>query len=139
SLHATNEEAVVFGWLCREALGVKSVALLAYADGDADKVLRVADKNPNRAGVSKVLSDLGLGTTTIGELTAQVSSGAVKALLVQGHEGEGVEELPKATARADVFVHVAHAHTSLVSGYHLTLSGLDWVQGAGTWLKVLNR
>ncbi len=68
SLQATCEEAYILGRFAKEVLGVTKIGLLAYADGEADELLRNADKNPNRAGVLKVFGDLGLSTYPSAEL-----------------------------------------------------------------------
>ena len=139
SLHATCEEAYVLGRLCKDTLGVDSVALLGHASGEADKLLRMADKNPNRLGVTQVLEGLGVRVVDQADLMKRLQAGAVKALLCVGHEGHDVTALAQASRRLEVFVHVAHARTALAEAAHVTLPGAAWVQVEGTWISGENR
>ncbi len=139
SLHATCEEAYVLGRLAKEVLGADGVTLLAHADGEADELLRVADKNPNRAGVALVLRDLGLKTNTRSDLEGQIKDGTVKALLCLGHETDDIASLAAAAASLEVFVHVAHAGTVLADAAHVTLPSVSWVQTDGTWINAKKR
>lgn len=139
SLHATCEEAYVFGRFVKELLGGQSVALIEHAAGEADAILRVADKNPNRAGVTKVLRDLGLEVTTLADLTKKVQSGGIKALLVVGHEGAELDGFARAAARVEVVVHVAAVRGAFAEAATVTLPGLAWVQVDGTWVNGQNR
>ncbi|MBI5507577.1 MAG: (2Fe-2S)-binding protein [Deltaproteobacteria bacterium] len=132
SLHATCEEAYLFGRFVKEVCGVDEVALLAYADGVADRFLRQADKNPNRAGVTRVLCDLGLKTTDVASLCNKATS-AVKALLVLGHEGAELERLAAWAAKLEIVVQVAAARSPLTAKAHVTLPATNWVQADGTW------
>lgn len=139
SLHATCEEAYVLGRLCKETLGVGSVALLGFADGEEDKLLRKADKNPNRRGITQVLEGLGLRVASQADLSQQLLAGSVKALLCVGHEGQDTTGLAQSAGRLEVFVHVAHARSALAEAAHVTLPGAAWVQVEGTWLSGENR
>ena len=60
---ASNEDAFVAGQVAREILKTETVVVAGRAKGRADNLLRVADKNPNRTGVTAVLGGLGLGVT----------------------------------------------------------------------------
>lgn len=135
SLHATCEEAYVFGRLVKDVLGGTQVALLEYAAGASDDLLRLADKNPNRAGVTRVLGDLGLAITTITTLIEGIEKSEVKALLIVGHEGEQIVALAKASARLEAFVHIAATRSPLAETAHVTLPTVPWTQLDGTWVN----
>ncbi len=139
SLHATCEEAYVLGRVAKDLFGVGTVTLLERAPGEADKLLRVADRNPNRAGILRVLLGLGLKEQTRGALESQIADGAVKALLVLGHEADDAAGLAEACERLEVFVHIAHAASALGERAHVTLPSLAWVQVDGTWVNVDGR
>jgi NADH-quinone oxidoreductase subunit G len=139
SLHATCEEAYVFGRFAKEVLGAELVALLEYAPGTEDKLLRVADKNPNRAGILRVFKDLGIKPVTQAELHTRIELGKVKALVAVGHESAEARSLASAVKRLEVFVHVAHARTALAEAAHVTLPGTSFLQTDGTWVNVQNR
>ncbi|MFC1610936.1 2Fe-2S iron-sulfur cluster-binding protein, partial [Myxococcota bacterium] len=135
TLHATCEEAYVFGRLARDLLGVSSVALLEHWPGESDDFLRLADRNPNRAGVARVMKDLGLATVSRVELEDGIGQGQVKALVCLGHEADDCQSLAKAAGKLEVFVHIAHAKTELAEVAHVTLPGVAWVQVDGTWVN----
>ncbi len=139
SLHATCEEAYVFGRFVKEVLAAETVALVGYADGEADNLLRVADKNPNRAGITRTLADLGITTIEGSELVRRIDGGSTKALLLVGHQLHDAEALVVAARRLEVFVHIAHAKTELAQAAHVTLPSVPWVQKDGTWVNSDNR
>lgn len=139
SLHATCEEAYVFGRLATEVLGAETIAVVGHPPGAADELLRVADKNPNRAGVMRVLADLGVEPASGPELTQRVASGKVKALLAVGHESGEAAALARAAGRLEVFIHVAHAQSPLTEVAQVTLPGLSFVQVDGTWINIDSR
>ncbi|MBI3180426.1 MAG: (2Fe-2S)-binding protein [Deltaproteobacteria bacterium] len=139
SLNATCEEAYTLGRVAKEVLGAGRVTLLERAAGEADKLLRVADRNPNRAGVLRVLLGLGLAQQSRDELERQIASGAVKALLVVGHEVDDAAGFAEACERLEVLVHIGHAASPLCERAHVTLPSLSWVQLDGTWVNVDGR
>jgi NADH-quinone oxidoreductase subunit G len=135
SLHATCEEAYVFGRFCKEVLEIESVALLEYAPGTADAVLRLADKNPNRRGVVQVLHDLQLRIDSPQDLLRSLEQQDVSGLLCVGHEGEELAELAAAAGSLGAFVHLAHASSPLSEVAQITLPSACWVQTQGTWIN----
>jgi NADH-quinone oxidoreductase subunit G len=139
SLHATCEEAYVFGRFVKELLGVTEVTLLAHPDGAADKLLRVADKNPNRAGVTRVMCDLGLDVSDRRALETRLNQGAVKALIIVGHESDDLTGLAAAMRRLEIVVHLAHARTAIADAAHVTFPTVAWVQVDGTWVNGYGR
>jgi NADH-quinone oxidoreductase subunit G len=139
SMHATCEDAFVLGRLARDVLGGAKVALVGHADGEGDDLLRLADRNPNRAGITRVLEALGVEILTQPELEAEISGGSIKALLAVGHEVSSPEALAGALARLEVVVHVAHARSPLTDVAHVTLPSVAWVQADGTWLNADGR
>lgn len=138
SLHATSEEAFVAGRFSLDVLGSKTVALLGYADGEADNLLRVADKNPNRAGITRVLQGLGIQVIDARTLVQQIKDKRVKALVAVGHETSDIDSLAQAARGLEIFVHIAHASSALSAAAHVTLPGASSVQVDGTWVNVQN-
>jgi NADH-quinone oxidoreductase subunit G len=139
SLHATCEEAFVLGKLAKEVLGGAAVALLGYAGGASDALLRHADRNPNRTGIARVLEALGVETLTQPELEAGIRGGTIKALVCVGHEVSSPEALAEVAGRLEVMIHVAHATTPLAHVAHVTLPSVAWVQVDGTWINADGR
>jgi NADH-quinone oxidoreductase subunit G len=139
SLHATCEEAYILGRFAKDTLGVSHIALLGHADGDSDKLLRVADKNPNRRGITQVFQDLGLMTLTQKDLLQRLEGGQAEGLLCVGHEAQALPELGAAAAQLKAFVHIAAATSALSDTAHVTLPGSSWVQAQGTWVNAEGR
>ncbi len=135
SLHATCEEAYIFGRFCREVLGTTRVSLLDRAPGSADAILRLADKNPNRRGVVQVLHDMQLEVDGVDALLGRLQGGKIAGLLVVGHEGAGAAAVAAAGASLRAFVHLAHATSPLSQAAHVTLPSTCWVQTQGTWIN----
>jgi NADH-quinone oxidoreductase subunit G len=52
----------------------------------ADDILRDADVNPNTAGVNAIVSGLGLAPRSTADLEAGLGTGAIRALVVLGHD-----------------------------------------------------
>ena len=138
-LHATCEDAFVFARVLRDVFGSETIALLGYDDGDADELLRVADKNPNRAGLTRVLGDLGVTVVDAKALESMVEKGTAKAVILLGHEMSGIDELAATLAKIEVFIHIAATRTALVQAAQVTLPGAVWVESDGTWVNVDGR
>ena len=101
SARATTEELFLFNKLVREVLGAELLDIVPH-DGEGDKFLLSADRNPNTAGakLTGVTSDpVGSRIPVIAEA---IKSGKVKALAVLGENvvehGIGEELLAKATS-----------------------------------------
>jgi len=135
SLHATNEQAYVFGRIVRDALHAEAVAVLDYPNGTADRLLRVADKNPNRAGVQSVLGSLGIKIVSSEALVQRIESGELRGLLVVGHETSEAGRVASAAAAMLAFVHIGAARSALAERASVTLPSLAWVQSEGTWVN----
>lgn len=137
SMHATNETAFVVGQLVREVFGCQDVVLLGFADGEADTLLRQADKNPNRAGITQVLEAQGIAVTDSAQFQSQLKAGLRRSMLCIGHEmaPDLLQTLTEAARRMDVFIHLAHAETSLTQDAQVTLPSTSWVEEEGTWLS----
>lgn len=136
SLHATCEQAYVFGRLARDVLKAEIVGLLEYKPGEGDSILRVSDKNPNRSGVLSILRELGLTPLPQSEFMQQLKSRSLRVLLAVGHETSEAAELA-ANLRDQIksFVHIAHARSPLCEQADVTLPALSWLQGDGSWVN----
>jgi NADH-quinone oxidoreductase subunit G len=139
SLHATMEDAYAVGCFARDVMGLSGVYAMGYADGESDALLRVADKNPNRAGVVKVLQDLGLKVGTREELEKEAASGRLKWMCVVGHEFAQVEAFAGLLRSVESVVHMASAESAVSAVAHVTLPMPTTVQLEGTWLNVDGR
>jgi NADH-quinone oxidoreductase subunit G len=135
SMHLSCEEAYVLGRFTKDILGAQQISVLGYEDGESDELLRMADKNPNRIGVTKVFEGLGLKVSNQNEFTKKLDGGEAKGAVVIGHEFAAREALAEALGKLEVFVHAAHARTELSSRAHVTLPATSWVQIDGTWIS----
>jgi NADH-quinone oxidoreductase subunit G len=137
SMHATNETAYVLALLLQKMFGIQDVVLLGYADGEADTLLRMADKNPNRAGITQVMQSMGIRTIEASQFQSQLKAGLRRGLLCVGGEMDAAlaQDLADAAKRMDVCVHIAFAHNPLTQAAHVTLPGTAWVEEEGTWIS----
>ncbi|MCK5689225.1 hypothetical protein KAI87_08140, partial [Myxococcota bacterium] len=139
SMHATLEEAYIIGRFAKEVLATETIALLGYGDWEADKLLRVADHNPNRIGISRIFADMGLKTIDGSALSAKIKDKSVKALVVVGSEFDGLDALAKDAAALEILVHLSWAKTALFDAADVVLPSLPWSQIDGTWVNFQNR
>jgi NADH-quinone oxidoreductase subunit G len=137
SMHATNETAFVLGQVITQVFGINEVVLLGYGPGEADALLRMADKNPNRAGITQVLQAQGIAVSEAPQLVAQLKAGLRRSLLCIGHEMDAglAQALADAARRMDVCVHIAFGHSPLTETAQVTLPGTSWVEEEGTWVN----
>ena len=73
----TNEDALLVGRLLAGPLAGARVYVGGRADGDGDDVLVRADKNPNRYGLTRVFSALGVATEPLGSFSGEDTDAAV--------------------------------------------------------------
>ncbi len=135
SLSATCEEAFVVGKLARELCGATSVALFGYAEGVADALLKKADKNPNRAGVTAVLGGLGLTVTELAPFLKALNQKQPAVALVLGHELTESEVLAKAMRAHGNVLHVAATRTALAEAARVSFPSVSFAEADGTWIS----
>jgi NADH-quinone oxidoreductase subunit G len=82
----SNEDLLAALSFAKDALGVRQLYVGGRPDGDADKLLMRADKNPNRKGLEWIAAGLGLALLPFAALLKAVEAGSVKALYVVGAE-----------------------------------------------------
>jgi NADH-quinone oxidoreductase subunit G len=135
SLHASNEEALgIIHWA--QSMGAhRTLFTLGYPDGEADTLLRHADKNPNRAGIARVAHKAGVTLGDQAALAAAVAKGEIEALVVLGSEADGLQEIAELGAKLRAVIQVSFAKTPLTDVAHVTLPSLSWVENDGTWLS----
>ncbi|MEE2902412.1 MAG: 2Fe-2S iron-sulfur cluster-binding protein [Myxococcota bacterium] len=92
SAQLTTEGATSFIELAEQILQVDTYAILASSDGEEDELLRVADKNPNRAGCELVLEAYSIYDEGSEALKKAIHSGAVEHLVMVGGDYANVDE-----------------------------------------------
>jgi NADH-quinone oxidoreductase subunit G len=83
---ASNEDLLASLSLAKTGFSVSAIYVSGRADGTSDALLMMADKNPNRAGLTAIARALGLSLKGFGELAPAVAAGNIKALWIIGGE-----------------------------------------------------
>ncbi|MCG3174010.1 MAG: hypothetical protein GMKNLPBB_02229 [Myxococcota bacterium] len=137
SADASNEEAWAFARFCKDILRVQTVALIGKADGVQDNILRVSDKNPNRAGVQLAFDAAGISLLDYPSVLTKIGAGEIKAVVSFG------PDLPSndsdVLSRLELLVVLAanKSHLTMVADYVLPLGSL--LEREGTFVNAFNR
>ena len=104
SAQATTEGMAAFVQLLYEKLRAETFAITGRPSWEADRILRVADRNPNRAGAELVLEAFSAFDEGPAKLGEALSKGQVQTLVMLGsdHPNEADEAWQKAVEKADV-------------------------------------
>lgn len=132
SAQATNEDNFA---LARLAAAWKApVYLTARPDrGDrADGKLRVADVNPNRAGVTAIAGALGLTLGDLGALETGVNTGAIRAVIFLGHDLPVSETALRRLRELDCVVAIASHERGPVKAAGVALPIAAWAELSGS-------
>ncbi len=86
SAQLTTEGVTAFVELAERVLQVDTYAIMGRADWAKDKLLKVADRNPNRAGAELVLEGYSIFDEGAGGLQKALQKGEVKTLLMAGSD-----------------------------------------------------
>jgi NADH-quinone oxidoreductase subunit G len=87
SAFASNEEAYALFTFCLEVLGLSEVYLGIRKGGQGDKLLRTADRNPNKTGIQMMARKMGLKVVPL-QLVFSASAPPARAILSLGTEYE---------------------------------------------------
>jgi NADH-quinone oxidoreductase subunit G len=131
SAQATNEDLYALSRLA-EHLGIARTYLAGRDQGWSDDILVSADKNPNTAG-AKALG--GLGMKSLLDLSRDLKSGGVTALVVLGDEGvlgAGNEAAALPLEKLEALVVLAWHQGPLVDAAHVALPLAMWSEVDGT-------
>lgn len=124
SAQATNEDTHALLRLAVEGLKIERLYVGGKPAGASDAILINADKNPNTTGVKKVVP----AARSLTDLQADITSGAVRGLLVLGNE---TFVLP---AKKLVALVVLASHKGpLVDAAHVALPVATWAEVDGTF------
>lgn len=139
SAAASNEDVLAAATFVRDTLGVKTIYLGGRRNGYADHFLMLADKNPNRRGLTDIAAAFGLTVKPFSDLAQLLEEGKVKALYAVG--AEVPEESALFASRlgtVELFVaqsvhlgpFVQHTHVLLPAATHVEDEG-SFTQEAG--------
>jgi NADH-quinone oxidoreductase subunit G len=125
SAEYSNEDNFALGKLAK-AWGVAHVYVAARPDvpARADGRLRVADVNPNTAGVARIAQGLGLAVKPVAELSADV-----RTLVMLGAELPGLD--PGRARELDIIAISTHERGPVMTA-KIALPAAAWAEAAGT-------
>jgi NADH-quinone oxidoreductase subunit G len=140
SSQITTEGAAAFVELAEQILQVDSYAITGRADGEADDLLRVADKNPNRAGLELVLEAYSIYDEGPKALQRALEKGEIKTLICVGTDydapGEG---WVKALGEADEVIAFASNWDATSRAASLVLPMATYAEQDGSFVNVAGR
>ena len=134
-MHASCEEAHALRALVDAALPEAKLYALGHEQGEADNILRHADKNPNRRGVMRVLGHGGRAVGGGSELGKALLGGEIDVLFVLGAEHGQAAILAERARGVATVVNVAASQGAWAKVAHVTLPAPTWVQNEGSWLS----
>ncbi|MEM1023494.1 MAG: 2Fe-2S iron-sulfur cluster-binding protein [Myxococcota bacterium] len=106
SPQATTEGITAFVQLMHEQLRAETFAILGRPKWEGDQLLRLADRNPNRAGAELALEAFSAFDEGPAKLGQALANGQVETLVMMGsdHPHEGDETWQQAMEKANVVV-----------------------------------
>jgi NADH-quinone oxidoreductase subunit G len=132
-----NEDLYALAKLAFDHLGVTKAYLAGRDQGWSDKILVSADKNPNTAGAFAV----GAGRLkTLIDLSNDLKSGALGALLIVGSEGVLVGDKASAAMpldRLEALVSISTHKNAVTAASHVALPLAGWAEIDGTFTNKL--
>ncbi|MBI3070615.1 MAG: (2Fe-2S)-binding protein [Deltaproteobacteria bacterium] len=145
SPQATLEDNRAVVRFAADHLGVTAFYMGGRLDGEGDAFLRLADKNPNRAGVLAALEmgavARGLAARTADDVVADVESGKLSALIVMGNNlpvsPDARARLVSAAARLDAVIVMASNRSELVDAATVALPSATFAEKEGTFVNAM--
>ncbi len=132
---ASNEDLLGSLLFAKEALGITQVFVSGRPDGEADRYLMTADKNPNRKGLELIAAALGLILQPLSKLASEIDGGKVTTVYAVGGELSD----PSFTASAGKLkklVVQAFNHTGLAPFAHVLLPASTHVEDEGSFVNL---
>ncbi len=139
----SNEDLLATLAFARDVLKVKMVYTSGRAPGAGDDFLVVADKNPNRAGLTNIAKAFQLELKAFSELTAALDKGAVKAMVVFGGDvPEDAEVFAKRISgpksKVDFSAVVSQHHNALTKAATVAFPAASHLEDEGTFTQIDN-
>jgi NADH-quinone oxidoreductase subunit G len=108
------------------------IACLEYPNGESDRFLRVADKNPNRTGIDAVLAAHQQTWTPFDTLKNQHMSAAI--WLGMGADDKTIHQWKSYLTDTPTVVLSPH-ESSILEIAHVVLPLCNWLERQGTWVN----
>ncbi len=137
SAQASVEEAYLAALVARDGIHAAHVAVTGNPHGVEDKLLRRADKNPNRAGVAMALSAVGVVPSSIDDVLKAIDAGQVTKVLLVGTELPD-DRLAAALARVETVV-MSRTDDALVKRAKVALAWSSHAESSGTFVNEFKR
>jgi len=132
----SNEDLMAALAFVRDGLAVKAVYVTGRPQGQADKLLVTADKNPNRKGLEWIARGFGVELKPFAELTAALDKGAVKTLLALGADvPEDQEVFVKRLSGVETFAAIATNENAVTAAAHVVIGASAHVEDEGTFTQ----
>jgi len=132
SATASNEDNFALAKLAAAWKVAVYVAARPARPDRADDILRDADVNPNSAGVDAIVKGAGLTMGTLAELDNGLATGAVRALVVLGHDLPLGEAATGRLAELDALIVLATHERGPAKVATVALPMAAWAETAGT-------
>ncbi len=131
------EDNFALAYVAKEFFGAKDLFVARRADGEADGILMVADRNPNTAGVSLVAETLGFATPRpFATLIEGVAQGRYDHVVSLGGEVDvDANKAKDKLSRLKAFVSFATHEGTLPQVAHVALPATSWAEAAGTYIN----
>lgn len=137
SPQASCEDLLVARKFAQDVIKVGNVYLGGNPDGNSDNFLIKADKNPNRAGVQAIWSEVQV--KAFANLVEDVEAGRIKSLYMMGSELSADDALGKrfvaALGKLELFVLQAPRGGQLAEHAHLVLPACTHAEKDGTFIN----
>lgn len=141
SAKATNEDNYALVRFAKEVLNTSNVDFFRYDNASfGDEKLRRSDMTPNSTGAVEVGVKPASGGVSAKDLTAKISSGAIKALYVMEDDIAVISpELASALDKLAVLIVHASNHTETAKKAHVVFAAATYAELEGTYTNFQNR
>ena len=136
----STEDALATARVARDVLGLSCLYLGGREDGEPDRILLRADRNPNRLGVQIVAEAFGLELKPFEALLEAVDAGGVKVLWAVGTEVPVDAAMAAGVLSSLDFACVqAHRHDPLTEVADVVLPAATHAEYDGTYVNFMGR
>jgi NADH-quinone oxidoreductase subunit G len=137
SAQHSNEDNFALATLGKAHLGASDVFLAAKANGEADTILRDADKNPNRKGATQIAERVfGKAPRSVADLTAALGKGTYSYVLALGGGSDpDAPALAKALEKCGGSVAFAAHEGPVVASAHVAVPICVWAETSSTFVN----
>lgn len=139
SSQLTTEGVTAFVELAERVLQVDTYAIIGRADWSKDKLLKVADRNPNRAGAELVLEGYSIFDEGAEGLKKALDKGEVKTLLLAGTDYPEANDAWKAALGKATVVAWSSNWDATAQAAHLVLPLGSFAEQDGTFVNFQGR